>query len=140
MNAKIRCSTRFDITATGVKRGFKAEARDSDRENQSRGIWQRQRNQQSNWETINQIISLRTLPEEISQPRRDDQNIWSFEFTVPDVHSLGNDSDELCLLREDAHGVPMLTGLDEEQSTGEFVNTDNQDRNTWFDIITINNE
>jgi hypothetical protein len=74
--------------------------------------WTRSRNQQRNWETLMQIISLRTLPENISTPQRD-QDSWSFEFDVPTPGSVANIAGPLGQLAEDCQDVPMIVGLDE---------------------------
>ena len=43
--------------------------------------WIHARNQQRNWETIMQIISLRAQPIEVSMTKVVD-NVWQFEFEV----------------------------------------------------------
>jgi len=113
---RVRCSTTFDITQTGVRHNMnrtkfpfldQAGAMIRDEEQ-----WTRSRNQQRNWETLMQIISLRTLPENISTPQRD-QDSWSFEFDVPTPGSVANIAGPLGQLAEDCQDVPMIVGLDE---------------------------
>ena len=110
---RIICRTRFDITATGVRNSFyknRADAADTEQ-------WTRSRNQQRNWETVNQIISLRTLPVNITPPKRVSQsggNLWVFEFEVEQPATIGTDEDPMGILKADCRDVPMLTGLDED--------------------------
>jgi hypothetical protein len=110
---RIICRTRFDITATGVRNSFyknRADAADT-------GTWTRNRNQQRNWETVNQIISLRTLPTNITPPKRvtqNGENLWVFEFDIEQPATVGTDEDPVCILKADCRDVPMLTGLDED--------------------------
>ena len=135
---KIKCTTRFDITATGKRRPFKTETRNTDQTIREHQIWQKQRNQQSNWETINQLISLRCLPEDITTPVANQDHTWSFEFTVTDLRSIGRDDDELCYLRADADKVPMIVGLDEDTDTDTLLRTQDALCNTWFELVPIN--
>lgn len=111
----IKCQTRFDITVTDVKNNFNknrmpfrdATGRTIDTET----AWNYARNQQRNWETLTQVISLRTLPANITQPVSTEINgikYWNFEFEIE-----GNDVNGLDLLKADCADVPMLTGLTE---------------------------
>lgn len=117
---RIICRTRFDITATGVRNSFyknRADAADT-------VAWTRSRNQQRNWETLNQIISLRTLPVNITQPKRaskDGENLWVFEFDIEQPATVGTDSDPVGILKADCRDVPMLTGLDEDAGVGSVL-------------------
>lgn len=128
--AKIRCYTLFDCTATGIKgrnrhRGLPvttAQAQVLTNEQQLALAM----NQQRNWDTFLQILSLRTQPDILLEPLliTDPAVIkvglgwpaaraWMFEFVADrqDVFLLGSDS--LGYLREDSQGVPMLKNLTE---------------------------
>ena len=92
MSFRIRCYTLFDITATGVinrtKPGVDVLPED----------WLRKRNTQCNFDTILQVISLRSQPEIVDIPERtrvrfdnfgflfeqDDEmcECWSFDFDI----------------------------------------------------------
>lgn len=117
---RIQCITTFDITATGVRSNFNAN-RIPFQDLTGRIIsdmtsWTHSRNQQRNWETINQLISLRCLPHDITTPRRDQQEdvtVWKFEFEVDDITMISAGTDDLGLLKQDCRGIPMITGLDE---------------------------
>jgi hypothetical protein len=96
--------------------------------------WQRARNQQRNWDTINQIISLRCLPENISVPCHRD-GWWDFEFDVTDLATLGHDTEPLYYLHQDAEGVPMIVGLDELQELPSRIAV-LESANTVFELVT----
>ena len=120
---RIVCSTTFDITATEVRSNFQVHRIPF---YDATGVeitdiagWQRARNQQRNWETLNQIISLRILPTNISVPimsLQDDIRHWTFDFEVNQPAALEIDGDPVAELNRDSHGVPMITGLDESPS------------------------
>jgi hypothetical protein len=96
---RIRCRAFFDITRTEDVAG-----------------WHRARNQQRNWETVNQVISLRTLPEEIVPSKcieQDGQRAWQFDFVVNNPASIELDGNPVGVFESDSRDVPMLVGLDE---------------------------
>ena len=118
--SRIVCWTTFDITATGIKNHYKNRNfpihDDLGNVINDSISWTRARNQQRNWETINQIISLRTLPQGITLPEktlRDGVALWQFEFVLDTIEGLGTTDDPLAEILRDAHDVPMLTGLGE---------------------------
>lgn len=132
---RVRCRTSFDITQTGVRHNmnrtklpFKDLAGTLIRDEAQ---WTRSRNQQRNWETLMQIISLRTLPENISAPQRD-QDQWSFEFDVPAPGSVANISGPLGQLSEDCRDVPMIVGLDETAVSFPYLSPGS---NVFFNMV-----
>ena len=140
---RIKCTTLFDITATGVRSYFK-ESRipfvdDAGNQVNDMASWNRSRNQQRNWETVNQIISLRTLPENISLPRCEQQT-WYFEFDVIDPSTVGDSGDPVKLLKGDAVGVPMIIGLEETKINDSYLITHDSKCNIWFDLALVNND
>ena len=108
-----QCYTLIDITPTGVT------SHDSKHEFT--------RNQQRNWETIQQIISLRTQPNILETNNFVDNvagygfginytgqhKIWTFKFAVdyPDIYKEGPDI--FGLLRYDLKITPLILGLTE---------------------------
>jgi len=114
---KIRCVTQFDITATGVRSTLNKnripfqDAAGQDIHNEL--AWNRSRNQQRNWETLTQIISLRALPADITNPIETGRKTWSFDFEVERPDSVALDGNPVGALIEDCRGVPMIVGLDE---------------------------
>lgn len=91
----------------------------------------KQRNQQRNWETVNQILSLRAQLLEIKYIGVVEKNlknysfginykgshkIWSFEFAVErdDIYNI--DHDRYGALKDDFKITPVILGLDETAS------------------------
>ena len=98
--------------------------------------WQLSRNQQCNWETVNQVISLRTLPECISTPIVDSAAMtWSFEFDVVDPGSVAHNNNPVGYLLADCDGVPMMTGLGESSDNATFLSSQGTAANIWFDVV-----
>ncbi len=135
MNCRIRCSTSFDITVTGIRNNYHPDripfVTKTGQQLTSHIAWSRARNQQRNWETINQVISLRCLPENITDAVAQD-HVWRFEFDVLDLAAISSLEEPLGYLRADAHQVPMITGLDEQSPQLEYLQPGT---NIWFDII-----
>jgi hypothetical protein len=140
---KILCRCLFDITATGVTGHFKS-SRVPFNDRAGRPIlneadWNRSRNQQRNWETLTQLISLRTQVIDLTDPVNIN-GTWQFEFATetPDVY--GTVEDPVSVLKNDSAGVPML--LIQENSTissAELI-AQGLGQNIWFELIAINTE
>ena len=117
---RVRCWTTFDITVTGVRNNFNINRLPlNDASGQTittREQWHRSRNQQRNWDTINQLVSLRTLPHSVSMPQCQDTGdvrLWDFEFSIDQEDSLAEGDNMFGSLERDCRGVPMITGMDE---------------------------
>ena len=136
---KIVCTTTFDITVTGVTGHYKVSRvpfRDrAGREITTERDWNRSRNQQRNWETLQQLLSLRTQVFSATVPTRRGHT-WQFEFEVESQDVYGQD---LELLRSDCEGVPMLTGLGETVSSTKVLETQGAGQNLWFHADPLNN-
>jgi hypothetical protein len=134
---KIQCQTLFDITATGttghVKHNRMPYVDNAGTKILDIGSWNRSRNQQRNWETVTQLISLRTQVDNLQEPVKT-QDRWCFEFEVENENLFTNGADRLAVLKTDCQGVPMLTGLDEYNNDTVLV----VDKNIWFTIVPIN--
>lgn len=148
---RIICHTLYDITKTGVNSRKSTIGVDA-------AQLERQRSQQSNFETILQIISMRSQPEDITVPvKRPYQSVdvdwgylyeqqmqsdaeknpiyaWSFSFTVNHAAVFNNGIDELGNLNNDCHGVPIITRLEEWPRLSNMLSTDNELRNIYFRI------
>ena len=134
---RIQCQTFFDITVTGVTGHYKP-ARMPFYDSRGHLInstesWTLSRNQQRNWETLTQLISLRTqvdieLPQQVKTQ-------WIFEFEVATNDIFSDGIDPLATLKSDCNEVPMLIGLNEQESLLPLLVTD---KNIWFTIIPIN--
>lgn len=114
-------TTLVDITATGVVR--------------SNGQRDVERNQQRNWETVLQILGLRTQPHVISFPYKimcaesDVHGLfgnfntgkhvaWRFEFDADHPGAYGTEDGSVAGLAADFEEVPIITGLTE---TAKFM-------------------
>ena len=136
---KIQCQTLFDITATGTT-GHVKPSRMPYQDQAGKKItdvesWNRSRNQQRNWETVTQLISLRTQIDNLKEPQRIN-DCWCFEFEVENENLFIDGADRLAVLKADCTGVPMLTGLDESNNGNTILIID---KNIWFTIVPINN-
>jgi hypothetical protein len=95
--------------------------------------WNRARNQQRNWETLTQLISLRTQINDINEPKKSD-GFWMFEFTAESPSSYGSENDPTEILRYDSNGVPMIVDLSSGSITEPLI-TGGPDQNIWFEAI-----
>jgi len=140
---KYAVQTFFDITATGITGHFKP-AKIPFRDAAGNTItdlesWTRSRNQQRNWETITQILGLRTQLFRLQTPVTDTTNsAWMFEFETETDHIYGDDADPTRVLRSDADGVPMLVELDNRPELLPMLATSGPTQNIWFTLISIN--
>ena len=136
------CRTFFDITATGVT-GHAKSARIPFEDRTGRMIsdinsWNYARNQQRNWETITQIISMRTQLFELTDPTQENRT-WIFEFETETDGVFGDRSDPTHILRLDSEGVPMIVELGNREHLSSVLITAGTDQNIWFEHMPINN-
>jgi hypothetical protein len=140
---KYACQTLFDITATGVT-GHCRSARMPFQDRAGQTIdneesWNRSRNQQRNWETLTQILSLRTQLFALTDPVQDLTGTrWMFEFETESDGIYGSESDPVAVLRADAGGVPMLRELNNDPYIENILITEGTRQNIWFAPISIN--
>lgn len=129
---KIECRTLFDCSATGVTGHFrKSELPYQDRLGQlisDQGTWNRSRNQQRNWETLLQIVQLRSQIEILTEPQQHEDG-WIWQFQVESEFVYG---ENFSGLTQDAEGVPMLRGLDEKTELADCIKTSGRKQNIWF--------
>ena len=145
---KVICYTLFDCTATGILNHAKVTQLPlTDRQGHilsDQTALTKARNQQRNWETLTQLISLRTQVTIYSEPQilqdasvavlglnRRAGRIWTFEFgsEFADIYDISGKP--LAALIQDCDGVPLITGLDEAvenlepviRTTGSVINT-----------------
>jgi hypothetical protein len=142
---KILCRTLFDCSCTGVTGSFRpGELPFQDRAAQtiqSQLDWNRSRNQQRNYETLLQIFSLRTQPQNITTPTKIN-NAWQFEFESESegVFDVYGNADPLAGLKLDCDGVPMVMSLGEVLGTGPTICTQGLQQNIWFETINTSLE
>ena len=140
---KYACQTLFDITATGTTGHCKSSHMPfydrsgcliSDSES-----WHRSRNQQRNWETLTQILGLRTQLFNLTDPVTDQTGTkWMFEFETETDGVYGPESDPVAVLRADAAGVPMLGQIGGSADTASVLVTAGTNQNIWFAGTPIN--
>jgi len=135
---RFTCKTFFDITVTGVTGHYKSSRipfKDSDGNSiEDELSWNKARNQQRNWETITQLISLRTQISRLQTPKKDN-NIWSFEFETETPYVFGPEENPTEMLLSDSAGVPMLVGLGNNKNLTPFLVVTGNEQNIWFDIL-----
>ena len=151
MSFRITCYTLFDITQTGVlnraRPGVDEEYID----------WSFKRNTQANFDTILQIINLRSQPEIVSSPKRIDirfdefENFgflfnqeenetypcWTFEFDIQHLSVFDDGRTELGSLYHDCDGVPMIQCSTAWNKLPAFLDVTPELRNIYF---TTNHE
>lgn len=144
----IRCLTLYDITATGASaRRAQATAQDRLRSQQ-----------QSNLDTVLQVISIRSQPELITAVRCQERRIheldfgfaypdlllspdtehvrvWSFIFSVQHAAVFENTEGKLGALEQDCERVPMITDLEESVRLPASLTCDLDLRNIYFEIV-----
>lgn len=138
----------FDITQTGVlnrsRPGMDQDITD----------WTFKRNTQANFDTILQVISLRSQPESLSIPKKmlikfdDFENfgflfqqlenetypMWEFSFDIQH-HSVFNDGiSELGSLYNDCNGVPMILCGTEWEKLPSFLDSSEELKNIYFTV------
>lgn len=143
----VRCNTLFDITQTGV-----ISRRNANNEDPS---WVLQRNQQCNFDTIIQAISLRSQPENITATTKHnlsfkqqhnfgllfDKNIttkvsfWTFDFDINYANVYNNGIHELGYLYVDCDKIPMIKCSTEWNRLPNYLDTEINTRNIYFEVI-----
>ena len=146
----IKCYTLFDINDTGV---FNRKP-PNDLDTVQVAEWQKNRNRQVNLDTILQVISLRSQPENISKIQssavnfksfgnfgflfddEDDQLCFNFEFSVSHKSVFDDGINNLGSLYQDCEGVPMLKIGTEWDKLPNFLDTSPELRNIYFEVIS----
>jgi len=144
MAHRIACHTLFDITKTGVLN----RARPAD-DIVDINQWANQRASQCNLDTIIQIISLRSQPDNTTVPVKTSldlstkhnfgldyksglTNVWSFDFEVQNASVFNEGDDPLGALYNDCQGVPMVITIYQLKNLELMLDTTNEKRNIYF--------
>jgi hypothetical protein len=144
MSCRITCFTLFDITKTGVLNRAKP-ADDIEDFN----LWVSQRASQCNYDTILQVISLRSQPDNPTTPiiheidlstdhkfgtdyNTDYASIWSFDFEVQNGSVFDDGSDSLGSLYSDCQGVPMVMTPNQYRNLDPMLDITKEKRNIYF--------
>ena len=140
INQVILCQTRVDITPTGTYKTFSEPYVDAAGNTVNNlAAWQHSRNQQRNYDTLQQVLNLRTqsmILTPVTSKLEDGDRIWEFVFGITHEFYLDT-SVPLGGLLSDCHQVPVCTGLDETQELDPGMFTSHgTDPNIWFSIIS----
>lgn len=147
MSYIISCYTLFDITQTNVPNRHRPNL---DKE------YLYKRNTQSNFDTIQQAISLRSQPEVISSPKKmlirfdeftefgflfdqeDDKTYpcWTFNFALQHPSVFNDGVNELGGLYRDCDRIPMIKCNTEWDQLPAFLDTTDELRNIYFKVLT----
>ena len=129
---KVECHCLFDITDTGINghtrnASFPLLDKKGNQITTSMEL-NRARNQQRNFDTLLQLIGLRTQIFNIESPMICNSTLfagkkcWKFSFeTEPNAQWLV-DNDEFWVLKQDSTGTPMIVGLTEDSGLGPILN------------------
>jgi hypothetical protein len=148
MSYTICCYTLFDITNSKISGRHKPVDMDEN-------SWLHVKNTQTNFDTIIQIISLRSQPENISpvenikikfneqenifgylfQTEDEEQNCWKFTFEITNSSVFSQDQEELKLLYQDCHQVPMIKINTQWYQVPNFLDTTDELRNIYFEVL-----
>jgi len=133
MTMSIQITTDFDCRPTGVTGHYRENLLPfTDQLGQSvtdMSTWVRSRNQQRNWETIMQLISLYTQPVRVSQVRAKDQR-WQFEFDTDFDDVFAINDDPVGRLLQACDGVPVINYVEQQLTTLLHPGV-----NIWFDAM-----
>ena len=136
---RFSCKTLFDITATGVTGHYKSSKipfiDGSGKNVVDERSWNHARNQQRNWETITQLIGLRTQIAKLDKPMKSD-SIWNFNFEVDTPYVYGSEENPTEMLLSDCAGVPMLVQLGNNENITPFLVVNGADQNIWFSLLS----
>jgi len=133
MTMSIQITTDFDCRPTGVTGHYRENLLPfTDQLGQSvtdMSTWVRSRNQQRNWETIMQLISLYTQPVRVSQVRAKDQR-WQFEFDTDFDDVFAINDDPVGRLLQACDGVPVINYVEQQLTTLLHPGV-----NIWFNAL-----
>lgn len=149
------CYTLFDITNTGIIMPFNSNLNamfldTAEQPVYNEKTWERSRNQQRNWDTMVQIISMRAQPMILQSAKmlEDDvaqynfggfytgkHKIWAFRFGIEAKDAYSKSGNPVYQLLEDSNLVPMSTGLNETTAIDPAaIDTKSYTANTYFEF------
>jgi hypothetical protein len=114
--------------------------------------WINRRNTQCNFDTLLQVISLRSQPEVIKMPnkinvhetdfgkfgvlyRNNLKHYWKFEFEVQHSSVFENGIVPLGALYKDCDGVPMILCYGQQDTMPAFLDTSDELKNIYFEVV-----
>lgn len=145
---RLRCYTLFDITQTGIMNRSKPNEEDVQ-------AWIHKRNTQCNFDTVLQVISLRSQPEVVKLPVKQlmtEEDLdkfgflfsinqetpyycWAFEFEVQHPSVFENGITTLGALYKDCEGVPMIASDGQIEGLSSFLDITDEFKNIHFEVI-----
>lgn len=132
----IELVTFFDCTRTNVVHHKKSELLTPEE-------WEFRRNQQRNYETVLQCISLRCQPLNIQGPyvftNQDNQLYWNIRFDTDKQDIFLKKDNPVGILIDDCHYVPMIIGLTESEKElffTPYMITHGTNRNTYIRLFS----
>jgi hypothetical protein len=148
MSYTITCYTLFDITQTNVRNRARPE------EDQLLQEWLYKRNTQCNFDTILQVVSLRSQPEVLESPNKIDIRFdeftefgflfeqeedktypcWTFKFALQHPSVFYDGINELGSLYRDCDQVPMIKTNTEWDKLPSFLDTSDELKNIYFEV------
>ena len=142
---KVECYCLFDISATGVtghikNMVFPMVTKTGLTINDQREL-SNARNRQRNFDTILQLLGLRTQIFNITEPvliendstRFNNHNkYWMFSFEIEPQAQWSVDGDDFWMLKQDSDGTPMIVGLGEEQGLNPVIDATSDNPNIIY--------
>jgi len=148
MSHRICCYTLFDITQTGVLN--RSRPQESDVQD-----WILKRNTQCNFDTILQVISLRSQPDIVKAPTKNELTdvdlnkfgflftreettisyYWKFEFEVHHSSVFENGIIPFGALYKDCEGVPMIVCPNQLNGMTSFLDITDELQNIYFEAL-----
>jgi len=136
---RIKICTSFDITQTGVNRPYKQQTLPVNINGNVINTvddWNRLRRQQSNWETVLQILLFRIQPVNITNPEKQGTaSKWCFTFESETELAFFKDGDPLGALYDDFNGTPIILDLGEKKGLLPYISTSGTKQNIWFEEV-----
>lgn len=117
--------------------------------------WLNKRNTQCNFDTILQVISMRSQPEVVRFPTKiemteDEFNLfgflytpkedtvsycWKFEFEIQHSSVFDRETESLAALYNDCKGVPMILCPNQISGLPAFMDTTAELKNIYFEVM-----
>lgn len=149
MSFTVTCYVLFDITPTGIMN------RNRPTEESDLNVWITKRNTQCNFDTVIQAISLRSQPEQITNPKKiqirfdeftdfgflfeqtenEVYDCWTFKFDIHHPSVFDDGINELGALYSDCDNVPMIKCGTEWNKLPAFLDTTAELRNICFKVV-----
>lgn len=137
---KIEVTTAFDCTPTGITGNFSRDrlpiTTGQGQQLTNQLEWAHARNQQRNWETMLQLMQLRSHVMAYSEPQHQpDTNLWKFDFEIERPEVYDNGTHPLGCLLDDCVNVPIVIKLTESAGCANTIYVAGAEQNVWFRIL-----